>query len=173
MLALGILGVGFALPLLFAPAIFLAWALTLAALLTLSREPAWRRAASIATAGFLALVVLSALGSGAVVGWRGRTFLSFPGLPGAAGWASVLMLSGIAATGLLLLLAPERRTRRLAQGALASAAALALVAALVAAGEKIAGLLGLFGAIALALVAAALLSAIRAAGTTGGARADA
>lgn len=159
---LGILGAAFLLPLVFAPAIFFAWSLTFAGLYLLAREPVWRRGARVGLASFAILLLLCAIGAGIVVGWRGERLVSGPTIPGAGGWASLLMVSGILATGIALALAPDARTRGLARIAGASALVLLVVLALVASGERIGGLIGLFGAVTLALVAAALFAALRA-----------
>lgn len=157
---LGILAVAFALPFAFDPAIFFAWSLTLAGLYLLSREPAWRRAARIATLALAAFFVVGLAGAGLVLGWRDRTLVAFPTLPGEEWFVNVLMACGILATGVLLLFAPDPRTRRVARWAALAGALLLIAMALVAAGERVAGLVGLFGAITLALVAAALLLAL-------------
>ena len=157
---LGILAAAYALPLLYAPALFVSWAMALAAFALLAREPAWRPAARLALLVLVLAVLLGAAGAGAVVGWRGRTLAASDALPGAAAWAGLLMTSVAFATAALLLRAPAPRARRLARWSLVPAACLALTLALVASGEKVAGLLGLFGALTLALLAAALATAL-------------
>ena len=158
---LGILAAAFVLPILFTPALFAAWSLTFAGLFLLSREPEWRRAARSAMMTLGGLLVVSAIGAGLIVGWRGRTFLAGPEIPGAEWFAYILVACGILATGVLLLTGPVAASRRMARWAVASCAILFLVMALVSAGEKIAGLIGLFGALTLLFVAAGLLAALR------------
>lgn len=156
---LGILAVAFALPFVFVPAIFFAWSFTLAGLYLLSREPTWRRSARLAMLALAGFFVVGVAGAGLVLGWRDQRLVAFPALPGEEWFASVLMVCGILATGVLLLFAPDPRTRRVARWAAVASAFLLIAMALVAAGERVAGLIGLFGAITLALVAAALVLA--------------
>lgn len=137
--------------------IFLAWAAALAALVWLSRDPGSRVAARAAMLCMAALVLVAIPFSGLAIGFRGRTLASFDGIGEDAVFVSLAIAAAPIAACVFLALAPiASRARQLARWAMVSFALVLATSLAVLSGEKIAGLIGVFGAGTLLLLVFAM-----------------